>query len=212
MILLKNKELNSMKYLLHLTVAILFLTSLAPDTLAVIDPEPDTIGIYFDQNADSGGSFVGANIPFTAYVILTNPTEFEIWGFEFGYEIITSGDPSAFFRLSTELPAQSIDLGDSSEILSGDYVVGMAIPLPSTAAVTLVQWTFLMTTNMFVSLEMTPSRIPSLPGDLPAYEVGGTIVPLRIGGGCFNGVAQVNESCPLASETQSFGNVKALYR
>ncbi len=180
--------------------------------MAVIDPNPDTIGIYFDKTADNGGIYTTQNVPFYAYVILTNPSEAEIWGFEFGYTFTTSGDTSHFYRLSNELPPQSIDLGNNDDIMSGDYVVGMAAPLPGAPAVILVEWLFLLTTYMYLTLEMTASNTPSLPGDLPAYEAGGTIVPLGIGGGCYNGIAQIGSECPVSTEIQSFGSVKALYR
>jgi len=143
---------------------------------------------------------------------LTDPSAAEIWGFEFGYTFATSGDASEFLRLSNELPPQSIDLGNNDDIMSGDYVVGMATPLPAAPTVILVEWTFFLLSNMHVTLEMTASNTPSLPGDLPAFESGGTIIPLSIGGGCYNGIAQIGESCGLPTEIRSFGSIKALYR
>jgi len=92
------------------------------------------------------------------------------------------------------------------------YVVGMATPLPAAPTVILVEWTFFLLSNMHVTLEMTASNTPSLPGDLPAFESGGTIIPLSIGGGCYNGIAQIGESCGLPTEIRSFGSIKALYR
>ena len=44
----------------------------------------NSIGIYFDWNADMGSILVGPGIPFYAYVIITNPTKQEITGLNSG--------------------------------------------------------------------------------------------------------------------------------
>jgi len=180
---------------------------------AVVDTGPDIIGIYFDLNAEFGDTFAGVNVPFNAYVLLTYPTELEIWGFEFSYSFTTCCDPANIFRLANDLPPQSIDLGDNSDTMSGEYVVGMAAPLPAAAVVQLVRWQFLLLAPLTIEMELVPTSTPSLPENVPAYEAGGFIVPLFIGGGCSGqGAAKVNTTCGLPVEVQSFGKIKALYR
>ncbi|MCB1183121.1 hypothetical protein KDM41_06795 [bacterium] len=186
---------------------------LAGPAVAVIDPAPDVVGVYFDPNADTREVFVAPNVPFHVYVILTNPTHPEIWGFELGYELTPSGPAGTLFRLGRILPPDSINLGIDDDILAGSYVVGMAAPLPGAQAVVLVQWQFMLLTNMAVYFQLGPSEVQSIPDGLPAYEAGGVIVPMGLSFGCWTpGSGSVNEECGLATEESTFGAVKALYR
>jgi len=194
-------------------------TAVSPHLVhAVLDPDPDTIGIYFDRDATSIRLFAPAGVPMDAYVVLTNPTQSEIWGFEFSDSFTSCCDPTDIFRLKNELPPQSIDLGNSNNIMDGEYVVGMATPLPAQLAVVLVTWRFLMTDHITMELHLGPPSNPSLPENVPAYEAGGVIIPMYIldtGGGCDgngDGTVSINLDCGLPTEGQSFGGIKALYR
>ena len=173
--------------------------------------QTDEVGIYADPYGGTNDLFGPPNVPFTAYVILTNPSNALVWGFEFGYTIALN-DPSVLFRLQNALPPEAIDLGDNSNLLSGDYVVGLATPLISDSAIVLVTWQFMLTSPQTAFMDLGPSRIPSLPYSLPAYEAGGTIVPMTLAPTCWGTQIHVNESCPLPVKEQAFGAVKALYR
>ncbi|MDX2472548.1 MAG: hypothetical protein QNL91_02475 [Candidatus Krumholzibacteria bacterium] len=178
---------------------------------ALAGAQTNEVGIYADPFGGSSELFGPPDVPFNAYVVLTNPSNIPVWGFEFGYTMALN-DPSALFRLQNVLPPVAIDVGDNSNLLSGDYVVGLATPLISDVAMVLVTWQFMLTSPQTVFMELGPSRIPSLPYDLPAYEAGGTIVPMTLAPTCWGTRIHVNESCPLPVEEQAFGAVKALYR
>ncbi len=171
----------------------------------------DLVGIYADTDASTQNLIGPENVPFSAYVVLTEPTNPLIWGFEFGYTIEV-GDPATMFRLQNVLPPEAVDIGDNTNLLQGDYVVGLATPLLAQQAVVLVSWQFMMTAPQVAYLSLGPSNIPSLPYDLPAYEIGGTIVAMELAASCWGTEVRVNEHCPLPVENQAFGAVKALYR
>ncbi len=171
----------------------------------------DEIGFYAEPGASSHAFFNTPNVPFPVYVVLTNPSSLLVWGFEFGYEV-TTGEPDALFRLQNALPPQAVDLGDNTEWAQGDYVVGLATPLIAAEAIVLVTWQFMATGYEVAYLNLGPSDIPSLPFDLPAYEAGGTIVPMTLAPTCWGTEVRFNEHCPLPVEEQVFGAVKALYR
>lgn len=180
---------------------------------AVIDPAPDRVSIYFDWNADLASVFVGPSTPFFAYVILTNPSSAEIWGFEFGYTVTPSRAPAQVFRLFSSLPDLAVDLGTNVDPLAGDYVVGLAEPLPGAPAVVLVTWQYMILAPMTLEMQIGPSAVESIPDGLPAYEAGGTIVPLGLAVACMApGEALVNTECGLAVEATAFGAIKTLYR
>ena len=87
-----------MKMLFGLLLASLVTTS----ALAVIDPDSDSIGIYFDMEADDNCLTVPAETPFVAYLILTNPSAPAINAYEFGLEnVVPVGMENLFFRLAS---------------------------------------------------------------------------------------------------------------
>ena len=177
----------------------------------LVAAQTDLIGIYGDMGGVSQELSGPVNVPFSAYVVLTYPSNPLVWGFEFGYTIAV-GDPAGMFRLQNGLPPEAIDIGNNNDMLRGDYVVGLATPLIGNQSVVLVTWQFMLTVPQAAYLNLGPSDIPSLPYGLPAYEIGGTIVPLELRPTCWGTEVRVNESCPLPVEKETFGAVKALYR
>jgi len=175
--------------------------------------DDDVIGVYFDTQWFLKEHWSQASTPFPVYVILNYPTSLEIHGFEFGYEIAM--DPSSegsFFRMGTTLPPQSIDLGNSTDLFSGDYVVGLGTPLVASAHVVLLTWEFMLLDSAGVSIFLGPSRIESIPDGLPAYEIGGSIRAMVPDGGPGFMQACINSYCVVGIQESSFGAVKALYR
>ena len=148
---------------------------------ATIDPDQNKIGVYFDQAAEVNALPAQANsVPFNVYVCITNPSEAEIHGLEFGYNIVVpAGMEGMIFRLANNLPAGSVDIGNNANILTGDYVTGLASPLPGAASVPFVSWTFMiLVPGLSMDFYITESAIPSLPEGGPAYEAGGYVVGL----------------------------------
>ncbi|MFT7700335.1 MAG: hypothetical protein ACI8S7_002178, partial [Candidatus Krumholzibacteriia bacterium] len=118
-----------------------------------------------------------------------------------------------FFRLAATLPAGAVDLGNSTDITLGDYVVGLATPLPASSAVAFVSWQFLLLAPISMEIYLGPASIESIADGLPAYEIGGSILPLGLSTGGSAPVATVNTGeCAVANEAASFGGVKSLFR
>ncbi len=195
-------------------IVLLLVSLMATSAFAVVDEDPDMLGVYFDANADENSINPIVNVPFDAYVMITNPSAADVWGLEFGYDIVVpAGFEGLFFRLSNSLPAGSVDLGVSDDKLSGDYVAGLATPLPGNPATTFVTWQFMLLSPMTVEIFLGPSNVQSIDDGLPAYEIGGVILPLGLStGGANVPVAVINGLGPVAVEEASFGSVKSLFR
>ena len=186
--------------------------------------QSDMIGVYFDPIGFASIAYVPANTSFDVYIAITEPSAAEVWGVEFAYELLVNpGDEGKVFRLATGLPAQAIDLGENELPLTGEYFVGLGTPLVAAPVVNFVVWTMMVSDDIPVYFTLGPVRRQSLDDGLPAYEAGGTIVPLAInapvgfpppvlgGGSGFPFCACLND-CVVGTEAASFGTVKALYR
>ena len=194
-------------------IVLVLISLMATSAFAVIDPDTDMLGVYFDLNADSNCLDMGPSIPFMAFVTITNPSATEVHGLEFGYNLLNSGGPGTLFRLANILPAGAVDLGNSVDLVVGDYVVGLASPLPGQPAVQFVTWQFMLLVPQTVEIFLGPSSIESIADGLPAYEIGGSILPLGLStGGPATAVATVNGECVVAVDNASFGSVKSLFR
>lgn len=140
---------------------------------AVIDPNTNRMGIYFDTNADSNCLIIPVNVPFLVFVMITNPSADEIHGVEFGYEIVVpEGYEDNIFRLANNLPSGAVDLGNSENPLLGDYRYSLDSPLPSSVVVTAISWQFMLLAPMPVDLFLKPANPESIPDGLPSYDNG----------------------------------------
>ena len=186
------------------------------NAMAITDPDPDSIGIYFDQNADVADILVGPSVPFIAYVIITYPTEQEISGFEFGYNFhVPAGREASFYRLINDLPEGATDMGNNGDPLNGDYVVALAEPLPDGSTVIVVTWMFMLLENFAADLYLEAADNSIHGNGYPSYDAQGSSIGLKYSGACWgdgNLVAMINTFCPMDVESSSFGSVKSLYR
>jgi len=140
---------------------------------AVIDPNDDRIGIFFDINADNNCIIMPSSVPFNVYVLITNPSADEIHGVEFGYELkVPEGLESLIYRLSVDLPSGAVDLGNSSNTLLGDYRYSLDTPLPSSVVVQAVSWQLMLLATIPVDLYLKPSSPDTIPDGLPSYDNG----------------------------------------
>ena len=203
-------------------VVLLLAALVASSAFAVEDPDPNGIGVYFDLTADDNCMFIGASIPFNAYLILTNTDAPTVSAYEVGYtNVVPAGMESMLFRLESSIAngeVSGLDLGDSSDILAGDHIVGLAAPIVAGPATVLHAWQFMLL-NEAVTMEMFISSASqsSIPGIYPvilnadtstlfqAYHSSGLDGDLA--------VATVNiEDCVVGVEEASFGSVKSLFR
>ena len=86
-------------------VVLLLATLVATSAFAVIDPDPNMVGIYFDETADDNCLTIAASVPFMAYFIATNPTPAEINAYEFGFNnAVPEGMEGMLFMLASNTP------------------------------------------------------------------------------------------------------------
>ena len=146
---------------MKIVLAALLIFLLAGSSVAVVDPDPNSLGVYFDLNADVNYLDVTPNTEFSAYVMLTNPTWDNILAFEFGYELVVpAGMEGMIFRLATILPP-TVNPFMFPGFLHGDYIYGISSPYPTSVATVLVEWQFLIVAPMTIEFYLGPSSIPS---------------------------------------------------
>lgn len=188
----------------------------ASPVAATIDPDPDQLGLYFDLNADQNCLTIGPSEPFFAYVTITNPSAAQVHGLEFSYRLsVPEESVGLIFRLANAMPPGLCDLGQSTDVMEGEYVLGLAAPIPGDGAnVVMITWQYMLLELITVDFYFGPASVQSLPDGLPAYEIGGTVLPLGLASGDVNlPVASVNGDCrAVRTETSTFGRVKSLYR
>ncbi|MCK9995158.1 MAG: hypothetical protein KAH56_02630 [Candidatus Krumholzibacteria bacterium] len=198
-------------------VVLLLASLVATSAFAVIDEDPDMIGIYFDMNADSNCLTTPTNTPFMAYLVATNPTPALINAYEFGYRLdVPVGMEGMLFRMAdTSAGTGAVDVGDSSNLLEGDYVIGLAAAIPTTAATVLHSWNYMVLAVFPVEMYIYQSVKPSVPGTFPVLQNADGSILYTAGqstGGWEFPVATVNTDCVVGVEDASFGSVKSLFR
>jgi hypothetical protein len=194
---------------------LLVICLVSSSALAVIDPDPDMMGVYFDLNADENCLTVGATIPFNAYLILTNPTSSGISGYEFGLDIVVpEGMESLIFGLDNDSYCMYECFPNYPGVLGGDYFVGLPGPCPAELATVLHSWRYMLLDAFPMEVYLHSPSTPSIPGDLPIVLTDeGHLMQIGLSTGGPNiPVATVNSDCVVGMEEVNFGRVKALYR
>ncbi len=188
-------------------LAVLLLVSLmASMSFAGIDPDPDSFGVYFDTAGNTIESTVAVFTPFYAYLLLMNPV-----GVTDGYECTVNMTGPPFFALSTDLPANSLDVDASA----AGFAVGAAAPLPTVnGAMLLCTWQLMVQSSAELSFFISQATLPSLPGGLPVVTGEGVLRRCGIASGDPTlPVARVNPFWEVfGTEVSSFGSVKSLFR
>lgn len=202
-------------------VVLLLASLVATSAFAVIDPDPNMMGLYFDTNADSNClPAQPSSVPFFAYLIVTNTTAPALNAYELGYEVVVpAGMEGMLFRLADSIAGgavSGVNVGDASQVLSGDYIVGLSAPLPATEAVVVHSMQYMLLAVMPVEWYIGASSAPSIPGDYPVVQNAEGSILMQVGqstGGPDIPVATVNAGeCVVSVEESSFGSVKSLFR
>ncbi len=189
-----------MKKLVVLFMAMLIATS----AFAIVDPDDNMMGFYFDLEADT---YCAEGIdPFQTtlmYLVVTNCTYDAIFGFEAGYEH-TGGQHNI---LGTEYVAEGLNVGDDFNM-----IYGFAAPVP-TAPVTLLATVSVFNMNTDpIFFDLHGSSPSSTGGVLPVIQFNATEV-VEIGLSAADGlVAMINGCDVVATENVSFDGIKSLYR
>lgn len=204
-------------------VVLMLVSLMASSAFAVIDPDPNGIGIYFDLNADVLELDIAPSTPFNAYLILTNTTAPAVSAYEVGYlNVVPMGMESLVFRLASTIAngvVGGLDLGDSSDILAGDHIVGLAAPLVTGPATVLHAWQYMvLAPTVTMEMYISAASQSSIPGDQPVVlnaDTSSLFQANQSTGGADMPVAGVNVPAgviPVGVEEASFGSVKSLFR
>lgn len=199
-----------MKKLTALLTILVLLMSV--NAFAQIDPDADSMGIYFDLGATQTCTTTAA--PFTAvtaYLMITNPSDPA--GVS-GWEATVLVSPNAVAPAWTLAAGLDVD-GDPSNFQVGIGVAPMA--LPAAPAVMLATWVgyVLAPTDVVEFTVMNVAGSVSFAGT-PGYASGsnaGTLIPTTVSSGFpYTVCAQVNACDVVANEDMSWGGVKALFQ
>jgi len=194
---------------------------------------PDEVGLYAEPDAFGATGTSVMNEPVTVYLVITRPVD-PVTGKYFpllcGFGLCLDFDPvpdGDLLLLDVKLPERAIDLGRYKDINTGilEYTVGWPgddtgeVPVIDGAAV-VAEFTFFNMATRSTAVRFAPVDAPDLPDELvyvgyredaypenpypqlPMYAVSGSMDdPVFM----FNGEA-------VATESRSFGTLKALYR
>jgi len=201
-------------------VVLLMLSLMAVSAFAVVDPDPDMMGIYFDETADVNCFAPIFRERWFGYLILTNPTYPAVDAYEFSFTYAITGGLDDDFIIRADNIANGVVAGVRVGV-DADYAVGLSEPIPASPATILHSWEFqtfdeLMTVELFLGALSEPS----IPGAaLPIVKLAGENTLMTTGistGGVLNPVAVVKPDCtgggPVATESDTWGGVKSLYR
>ena len=189
-----------MKKLLVLVLAM----AIAGSAFAVVDPDPDMLGVYFDTTADTYCLDGAAGFTY-GYVIMTMPSA-PITGFQYGLTV--EGMAPVLFA---NFPGLNVDSNNLTP------VVGFANPVEPADAVVLGEYGFNFVAGMEAMFSLGGHPTAPFDYDAPAVvvEVGGEPTKMPLGYSTIDGIhcAVVNGACDVvATEDMSFDGVKSLYR
>ncbi|MEN8005542.1 MAG: hypothetical protein ABFS42_00920 [Candidatus Krumholzibacteriota bacterium] len=200
-------------------VVLLLASLVATSAFGVADPDDNMMGIYFDLTADTYCLDTPASVPFMAYIILTHTTAPSINAYELGLTVgVPAGMEGMIFRLASTIAngvVSGVDVGTNGP-LGGDFIVGLAAPLPGDPAVVLHSFQYMLLAVMPVEFYIGASSAPSIPGDFPVVQNADGSILMQVGqstGGPGTPVALINSGCNVVGvEEASFGSVKSLFR
>jgi len=169
----------------------------------VSDPRPDVLGVYFDEFGDqvcSDGVF--ASIPFSVWIVYTNPTPTSILGFQAG--LYTAGD--SFLRLEMFPPCWIMWIDPDPENLT----VSCATPITTAEATPLfgIDYLYVGPGAPEATFHLEKASGSTLPGDNP-YIILADGSPLEVQPGY---PAYTTMSCGAPTQDMGWGRIKSLYR
>lgn len=194
-------------------LTLIMLVLMAGTVLAHIDPTPDAIGIYFDLDATSSCTTTAAPFsPVTAYLLITNIST---------TQTVTGWEAQAWTEGSVPVaPGWSLADGsdaDPSPIIFRVGINPLSPVVPPSNGFLLATWTgFVMQ-----PLDIISFHVSGVPGseyfpDSPGYTTEGIVVPelhpLHVSSYGFDDSVAFINWCPVANETNTFTELKTLFR
>lgn len=171
----------------------------------IVDPDPNSLGFFFDQNADL---IELSTAPFNiidAHLILTNPTFASIKGIECQLDY----DETLIMTVSTQPIIPEVAwMGDPHTV-----IMGFAYPVPTTSATILMTYRLLPISLEPIHFTLGGVDLPSIPGDLPvAVDGDDNLIQLGLTTWVGEVCAMINDLGVVDAQSQTWGGVKSLYR
>ncbi|MCP4291319.1 MAG: hypothetical protein GY780_05730 [bacterium] len=192
-----------MKKLIVLMLTLFVATS----AFAIVDPDADMMGLYFDMDADIPQ--ITGVAPYSTemmYLVITNPTFEELFGFEAGY--LMEGPGQVLNTVFANPQALNVGSADNMIVGFGSPTLTSDVTLLATISVL-----YMSATNEPVKFTLrgtNPSSVdPAFPVVLLANgaEIG---FGLSASDGPASGINLVEDV--VATQATSFDNLKSLYR
>ena len=176
------------------------------------NPFNNNIGIYLNPAGTGSCGTIGENVQFTVFVILTELTNPEVYGWEAKFTF------DNILKLGEFVYGENINAGTRP----GEYIVGLSNPLIAVNGNVIVAELTLMISDFFNDVAQ-PSMVTIdgvyfslLPSGQPAYlEAPGSngVALYQAVGGAGDSQLSMNSDCgPVGVEESTWGNVKSLYR
>lgn len=191
-------------------LAALLTLALAVPAFGLVDDGIDSFGIYFDETGDANSlDPVAPNSVIDAYFIIANPTAPTLRGWE------------VFVNWGGLLPLSVEYRGMNPLDIYADmdkFIVGLAFPMGGGESYVLAKVTLLVPDTAPTLIHAGPAEPASIEG-VPVYADGTlALIPMVFStvevdqaGWTVHGLAAVNAQGPVATESQSWSNVKALF-
>jgi hypothetical protein len=191
------------------TLLLVALLSLTVGVCSAFAQDPGDIGLFFDVSGTQTFATINPGIPFWVYVVA-----FDTPGGIAGWEGSMQRDPSLLLGSEILTPG-ALNVGTSE-----NWIVGLSSCLPGAGPTVLVTLSYIVFTPVFdVLFCFTPSTPSSFGGVAPGWlDCGGSLIPFGVAAngqgvypdGCAVGNATGLE--PVATDQESWGALKALYR
>jgi hypothetical protein len=181
-------------------VVLMCVVSLASTAFAVADPDPNSVGCYFDTTADTW--YQAAPGVYDFYVCVTNPTV-DIAGWELHLEVVGTLYGSWVMA----------GTGPINALTHPDYAVGMGAPHTAAPAVVLLSANGYCTgADIFLTPLATNASDPGYMVIVDASDVTNLVRIFPSSGDYGLAVCSVAGDEPVATSNETWGNVKAMFR
>ena len=187
----------------RLILVFLILAMSAPTAFGVSDPRSDVLGVYFDEFGEQiCNDNVQLGVPFSVWLVYTNPTPAVILGFEAGYYYSGSS-----LKLGAQWPCGIVWLEEPD--LHNLYVTCNE-PFPTTQATPLVRFDYLNVGagSPEATFHVEKASGSVLPGTNP-YIILADGTPLEVLAGR---PAYTTLCCGVPVTDVGWGTIKSLYR
>jgi hypothetical protein len=200
-------------------IVLLALTCLTSSAFAINDTGTNSLGVYFDPDFNMNCIDYTPAVPFPVYFVMANCSEAVVGGYEFAWAM-TPDPVGQYFVLATLLPPDALNIGDNFNL-----IVGIGVPLITEAATVLVEFSMMvLTPGVMADITVGPSTPASIPGETAFVSGESILFPMNYStfdgefvtrdpqGWVRPGIGTIGCSAPIATEKESWGSVKALFK